>query len=103
LSACSLRIDEELAEPNHWSERGLALCITARSFMKRLFSSPDSAEIGVVRSRLEALGIGCEIRNEHSSSAMLGAPFYPELWVLDDAQFSEAGELLAAWRQPGQT
>jgi len=71
--------------------------------MKRLFSSPDSAEIGLLHSRLEAAGISCEIRNEHLSPAMPGAPFYPELWVLDDAQFSEASDLLAAWRRPNQT
>src|ERR1035437_2274884 len=67
--------------------------------MKRLFSSPDSAEIGLVRSRLEAAAIECEMRNEHLSSAMPGTPFDPELWVLRDSQFAEARELLAAWRQ----
>jgi hypothetical protein len=67
--------------------------------MKRLFSSPDSAEIGLLRSRLEAAGIDCEMRNEYVSPAMPGAPFYPELWVLKDEQFAQASELLAAWRQ----
>lgn len=67
--------------------------------MKKLFSSPDSAEIGLLRSRMEAAGVACEIRNEHLSQAMPGAPFYPELWVLDDAQFAEASELLSDWRQ----
>jgi hypothetical protein len=69
--------------------------------MKQLFSSPDSVQIGLFRSRLEAAGIGCEMRNEHLSSAVgTGAAFDPELWILDDAQFTEASELLAAWRQP---
>jgi hypothetical protein len=67
--------------------------------MKRLFSSPDSAEIGLLRSRLEAAGINCEMRNEYVSPAMPGAPFYPELWVLKDEQFAEAKVLLAAWRK----
>jgi hypothetical protein len=67
--------------------------------MKRLYSSPDSAEIGLVRSRLEAAGIDCELRNEHLSPAMPGTPFDPELWVLRDSQFAEASELLAAWRK----
>ena len=67
--------------------------------MKQLFSSPDSAEIGLLRSRLEAAGIDCEMRNEYLSPAMPGAPFYPELWVLKDEQFAEASALLAAWRQ----
>ena len=67
--------------------------------MKLLFSSPDSAEIGLVRSRLEAAGIECEMRNEHLSPALPGTPFDPELWVLRDSQFAEASELVAAWRQ----
>ncbi len=67
--------------------------------MKRLFSSPDSAEIGLLRSRLEAAGIDCEMRNEYVSPAMPGAPFYPELWVLKDDKFAQASALLAAWRQ----
>jgi Putative prokaryotic signal transducing protein len=67
--------------------------------MKRLISSPDSAEIGLLRSRLEAAGIECETRNDYLSPAMPGAPFYPEIWVLKDEKFTEAGELLAAWRQ----
>ena len=69
------------------------------NIMKRLFSSPDSAEIGLIRSRLEGAGIECEMRNEHLSPAMPGTPFDPELWVLRDSQFAEASELLAAWRQ----
>ena len=68
--------------------------------MKQLFSSPDSVQIGLIRSRLEAAGIACEMRNEHLSSAVgPGTSFDPELWVLDDAQFTEASKLLAAWRQ----
>ncbi len=68
--------------------------------MKQLLSIQDSAQIGLLASRLKAAGIECEIRNEHVSPAMPGAPFYPELWVLEDAQFSKARELLAAWQQP---
>jgi hypothetical protein len=68
--------------------------------MKRLTSSPSSAELGLLRSRLEAAGIECETRNDYLSPAMPGAPFYPEIWVLKDEQFDEASELLAAWRQP---
>jgi hypothetical protein len=68
--------------------------------MKRLLTSPDSAQIGLLRNHLEAAGIGCDIRNEHLYPAMPAAPFYPELWVVDDSQFAEASELLAAWQQP---
>jgi hypothetical protein len=65
--------------------------------MRLLFSSPDSAETGLFCSRLQNAGIECEMRNEHLSPAMPGAPFYPEIWVRDD-QFAEAQELLADLR-----
>jgi hypothetical protein len=67
--------------------------------MKLLFSSPDSAEIGLLNGRLESAGICCEIRNEFLSPAMPGAPFYPEIWVLKDEDLAEAHELLTAWSQ----
>jgi hypothetical protein len=51
-----------------------------RDIMKLLLSTPDSAMIGLYRSRLEAAGIECEMRIEHLSPAVPGAPFYPELW-----------------------
>jgi hypothetical protein len=71
-----------------------------RNIVKRLFCSPDSVQIGLFRNRLESAGIGCEMRNENLSAAVgPGAAFDPEPWVLDDAQFTEASELLAAWRQ----
>lgn len=68
--------------------------------MKRLFSSPDSAEVGLLSSRLESAGIPCELRNEFLTQAMPGAPFDSEVWVLDDENYREASELLAAWRRP---
>ena len=68
------------------------------NIMKHLFSTPDSAEIGLFHSLLEAAGIEFEIRNEHLSPVMPGAPFYPEIWVLRDEQFDKARELLGAWR-----
>ena len=67
--------------------------------VKLLFSSPESATIGLLRSRLEGAGIACEIRN-FESGYMIGSPFDPELWVLRDEDFEEASELLGAWRQP---
>ena len=68
--------------------------------MKLLFTFPDNVRLGLFRSRLETAGIASEVRNEHLSPAMPGAPFDPELWVLNDVQFAEASDLLAAWRAP---
>ena len=67
--------------------------------MHFLLSPHDTARLGLLRSRLEDAGIPCELRNEHLSPAMPGAPFDPELWVLDDAQWPEAKALLAAWEK----
>lgn len=68
--------------------------------MKRLFASPDSAQLGLLKSRLETAGIACEIRNEYSSQVIPGVAFESELWVLNDEAYPEAAELLAAWRGP---
>lgn len=68
--------------------------------MKRLLSSPDHAQIGLLLSRLRDAGIACEVRNEHVFAALPASRFTPELWVLDDGQFDEATELLRAWREP---
>ena len=74
--------------------------------MKRLSSSVNIAEVGLLKSILEEEGIGCAIRNEQLAMASGGVPFtdcYPELWVLNDEDFGKAQELLARWKnQDGQ-
>lgn len=66
--------------------------------MKRLYASTDSAELGLLASRLEAAGIACEVRSE--SQVIPGIPFGPELWILKDGDYAEASELLANWQNP---
>jgi hypothetical protein len=63
--------------------------------MRQIFSSPNSAEIGLAQSRLEAAGIACEIRNEAVSQAMVGFPFASELWVVRDEDYEDARRLLS--------
>ena len=65
--------------------------------MTKIFSSGDSATIAVARSLLEAAGIACEVRNDAVSQAMVGAPFYSELWVREEDS-KAATELLADLR-----
>lgn len=67
--------------------------------MKRVFTSSNSAEAGLLKSQLEEAGIECELRNEFAAQALPGTAFDPEVWVLDDAQYEEACELVAAWHQ----
>jgi len=68
--------------------------------MKKLFTLTNSAEAGLLKSRLEEAGIACEMRNEFVAQVVPGMAFDPEVWVLDDAQYEEAVELLAAWQTP---
>ena len=68
--------------------------------MKRIFSSHSSAEVGLLGSQLQAAGIPCELRNEALSQAMPVATFDVELWVLNDDDYREASDLVAAWRAP---
>lgn len=68
--------------------------------MKRLMTTASSAEAGLLQSRLEESGIACELRNEFAAQALPGMAFDPEVWVLDDAQYAEAKELLEAWQTP---
>jgi hypothetical protein len=86
-----------------WSERDYSLRRHGSEVriqaMKRLFASPDSAQLGLFKSRLETAGISCELRNEFSSQMIPGVPFESELWILNDEEYVEASELLAAWRK----
>ena len=68
------------------------------SNMKRIFSSSNSAEIGLLESTLKSAGIECELRNEALSQVIPGVAFQEELWVLNYEDYSEASELIAAWK-----
>ena len=65
--------------------------------MKQIFTSQDSSQVGLVKSILENAGIACEIRNEALSQVIPGIPFLSELWVLNDEEFDEASEVMAAF------
>jgi hypothetical protein len=67
--------------------------------MKKLFTSPDSAQMGLARSVLEAADIACEVRNEGVSQTIPSAAFAAELWV-NDEDFEEASRLLDT--KPGE-
>ena len=68
--------------------------------MKQLLSSSNSAEVGLLASRLETAGIRCELRNEALSQIIPGLAFAEELWILNDEDFREASDLVAAWQSP---
>ena len=63
--------------------------------MKRVYTSTNSAEVGLMQSLLGGAKIPCEVRNEAVSQAFVGAPFAPELWILRDEDYEEATRVIS--------
>lgn len=68
--------------------------------MKRVFSSPDRAQLGLLRNILEKAGIPCVERNQQMAQTISVAPFQAELWVEQESDYAEASALLKAWVNP---
>jgi hypothetical protein len=66
--------------------------------MNKIFSSPDSAEVELLKNMLADAGIECEVRNGDVSRIVPAPPFYEELWV-SEQDYPKASELLESWRQ----
>ena len=67
--------------------------------MKKLFSSPQSAEVDLVKNMLADAGILCEVRNGDVSQIVPAAPFYEELWIQDE-DFAKGADLVNSFRRP---
>jgi len=68
--------------------------------MKRVFSSPDNAEMGLLKNMLRKAGIRCVEINEQMAHIIPAAPFQAELWVEDEADYPAAVAFLGQWRDP---
>jgi hypothetical protein len=68
--------------------------------MKRVLTLPDSAELDLLKNMLLKAGIRCVERNEQMARTIPSAPFQPELWVEDEADYSAAMALLEEWQRP---
>ena len=68
--------------------------------MRQIVSSPDSAQIGLAQSQLDAAGIACEVRNDAISQVIPGMPFITELWVLRDEDYEDARRLIFSGPAP---
>jgi hypothetical protein len=69
--------------------------------MKKLFSSVNVSEVGLLKTLLEQEGIACATRNEQLSLVSGSVPFvecYPELWVVNDVDATRAQELISRWQ-----
>jgi len=65
--------------------------------MKRLFVSQSLVEVESLKELLSTGDIHCTIRNQQGSSLAGEVPFvevFPELWVVNDADFNRAKDLL---------
>ncbi len=67
--------------------------------MKRLFSSPDTVEVDLLKSRMETAGFSCEVRNESVPSPLPLGAVERELWLLHDEDFPDAVRLLKDWQE----
>jgi hypothetical protein len=68
--------------------------------MKRIFSSPDSAELGLLKNVLQKAGIRCVEINEQMAQVIPAPPFQAELWVEREEDCDEAMALVQAWQHP---
>ncbi len=69
--------------------------------MKKLFSSINVSEVGLLKTLLEQEGIVCATRNEQLSLVAGSVPFvecYPELWIVNDEDTPKAQELISKWQ-----
>ena len=70
--------------------------------MKRVFSSPNSTEVGFLKNILQKAGIHCLEKNEQMAQIIPSSPFQAELWVENEADYTEASALMAEWLHPAQ-
>ena len=69
--------------------------------MKHVLTFSESAELELLKNILEEGGIHCVIKNEQSAPGLAVNPSNPELWVLNDDDFSRAKKFCHDWFDPG--
>lgn len=68
--------------------------------MKKIFSSPQYDEAGILQSVLEQQGIECVMLDECESRANAGIPCisnYIELWIVQDSIYEKARLIVDEW------
>lgn len=70
--------------------------------MKKVYSSNETSEVEMVRNLLEKEDIACTIKTSAGLEPITDC--FPELWVMDDADYAKAMELVSNMEQPqGET
>lgn len=70
--------------------------------MKCIYTSADLVELSLLKNMMRKAGIHCVELNEQMAQTLPTSPFMAELWVENDADFSEAAALVEEWRHPAQ-
>jgi len=78
------------------------LFFVGEKIMKLLFSSPDVAEVGLLKNILLKAGIRCVENNEQMAQTIPTIIFQAELWVADE-NYADAAALMAEWQNPTST
>jgi hypothetical protein len=71
--------------------------------MRRLYSAATLPDAHLVRGLLAQAGIEARVFNENAQGGMGEIPFtqaWPEVWVVDDADFERAGEIVRQFERP---
>jgi hypothetical protein len=68
--------------------------------MKRIFTSLDGAELGLLKNVLLKAGIRCVEINQQMAQVFPTAPFQAELWVENEADYPAAVAILEEWQHP---
>jgi hypothetical protein len=68
--------------------------------MTCVFTSPDSAEVGLLKNMLQKAGIPCVEVNEQMAAVIPAAPFQAEVWVANEADYPAAAALVESWQRP---
>src|SRR5882672_1386851 len=66
--------------------------------MKMLFSPSDRSAVKLMRKKLAAAGIQCEIRKIPLAEGLFGMPPSPQLWITDEGDILRALKILGTGR-----
>jgi hypothetical protein len=66
--------------------------------MKMLFSPSDRSAVKLMRKKLAAAGIQCEIRRIPLAEGLFGTPPSPQLWITEEGDILRALKILGTRR-----
>lgn len=67
--------------------------------MKRVFTSRDTAELGLLKNMPQKAGIRCVERNEQMAQTLPSALFQAELCIENESDYPTAAAILKEWQR----